>query len=63
MTTAATRPACSSSQPGTVMQNIQVKLWAHSDLRPDRTFTITLTSSDGSTTIVRPLGTFTIDAN
>ena len=46
--------------PGIVMQNIPLKLWAHSDLRPDRTFTITLTASDGSTTIVRAAGTFTI---
>ena len=46
--------------PGIVMQNIPLKLWAHSDVRPDRTFTITLTASDGSTTIVRAAGTFTI---
>jgi hypothetical protein len=46
--------------PGTIVQYIQLKIWPGPAARPDRSFTISLTSSDGGTTIVRALGTVTI---
>jgi hypothetical protein len=47
-------------EAGTVVQYIQLKIWPAASPRPDRSFTISLTSSDGGTTVLRSLGTVTI---
>lgn len=47
--------------PGCVVQRIPVKIWPNAQPGPERSFTITLTPVDGSATLVRSVGTVTID--
>jgi hypothetical protein len=49
--------------PGTIVQYIQLKIWPAASPSPDRSFTISLTSSDSGTTVLRSLGTVTILGN
>jgi hypothetical protein len=56
----ATKSGVLEFDPGHITARIPIRVWPDAQSRPDRSFTITLTSVDAGATLLRSVGTMTI---